>query len=191
MKKVICILFISLIFFSCNRTEKNSNRLKLKEKTENLTPKVKLIKIIGDLIIDYKKHQDIYDKMTEKEIKIIETEIDKKLPESYKFFLTKFGSGAYSIYEQPVDDLRNYSFLRKYRKNLDSFLDLNGEKIETNSLLCLMTEDSNGGAWVWLTGEKTENGEWPLAYYSISDNKLHFKVKNLIEWLEILNRSKR
>ena len=69
-------------------------------------------------------------------------------------------------------------------------IELVGEKeILANTLLCLMTEDSNGGAWFWLTSEASKNGEWPLAYYSLSDKKLHYKVKNFTEWLKILTKN--
>ena len=49
-----------------------------------------------------------------------------------------------------------------------------------------MTEDSNGGAWCWLTSEKKEN-EWALAYYI--NQKLHFKVENFTEWLNLLTKN--
>ncbi|WP_299618453.1 hypothetical protein [uncultured Tenacibaculum sp.] len=53
-----------------------------------------------------------------------------------------------------------------------------------------MSGDSNGGAWVWLTSEKKEDNEWSLAYYSIQDQRLYFKVANFTEWLKLLYRSK-
>jgi hypothetical protein len=81
--------------------------------------------------------------------------------------------------------------LKEYRKELGNTIELVGEKeIEVNTLLSLMTEDSNGGAWVWLTSENSESGEWPLAYYSLSDKKLHYKVKNFTEWLRLLTKCK-
>ncbi|TXD49838.1 hypothetical protein [Polaribacter sp. IC073] len=47
-----------------------------------------------------------------------------------------------------------------------------------------MTEDSNGGAWCWLISEEKKDNEWALAYYI--DQKLHYKVENFTEWLNIL-----
>ena len=57
-------------------------------------------------------------------------------------------------------------------------------------MLCLMTEDSNGGAWCWITTEDKENGEWSLAYYNINDEKFYYKVSSFIEWLEIATTCK-
>ena len=53
-----------------------------------------------------------------------------------------------------------------------------------------MTEDSNGGAWCWITTENNENGEWSLAYFNIDDKKFYYKVSNFIEWLEIATTCK-
>ncbi len=74
---------------------------------------------------------------------------------------------------------------------MDSEIELVGEKqIKVDSLLCLMTEDSNGGAWCWLTSEGKDDGEWALAYYSLHDRKLYYKVKDFTEWLRLLVMSK-
>ena len=69
-------------------------------------------------------------------------------------------------------------------------IELDKREIKVDSLLCLMSEDSNGGAWCWLTSEETKDGEWPLAYYSLSDKKLHYKVQNFAQRLKILINSK-
>lgn len=53
-----------------------------------------------------------------------------------------------------------------------------------------MTEDSNGGAWCWLTSESDEDGELALAYYDPFKEELFYKVPNFTNWLEILVREK-
>ncbi len=57
-------------------------------------------------------------------------------------------------------------------------------------LYCLMTEDSNGGAWCWMTSAGDEDGEVPLAYYDPSRKKLSYPVPSFSAWLEILVRGK-
>ena len=53
-----------------------------------------------------------------------------------------------------------------------------------------MTQDSNGGAWCWITTEDNENGEWSLDYFNIGDEKFYYKVLNFIECLEIATTCK-
>jgi hypothetical protein len=55
--------------------------------------------------------------------------------------------------------------LSDFTNELGDEIVLNQKVIKVASLVCLMSEDANVGAWCWLTSEKTTNGEWPLAYY--------------------------
>lgn len=142
------------------------------------------------LLEDFDVHQQVAKKMNNQEIQLVEKKLNLNLPNSYKIFLKYFGDGAYWIYFQTIDQIQNYSWLKDYRDNLGETLQLNKETIDVDSLLCLMSEDSNGGAWCWLTFQQNNDGEWPLAYYSISDKKLHYKVKNFTEWLKILTETK-
>ena len=142
------------------------------------------------LLEDFDVHQQVAKKMNNQEIQLIKKKLNLNLPNSYKIFLKYFGDGAYWIYFQTIDQIQNYSWLKDYRDNLGETLQLNKETIDVDSLLCLMSEDSNGGAWCWLTFQQNNDGEWPLAYYSISDKKLHYKVKNFTEWLKILTETK-
>lgn len=148
--------------------------------------------IIKELLKDTDKHENIGPKLSEVEIKKIENEINLILPNSYRIFLREFGDGAYWVYGQAIDTISNKPFwLNSFRKDLGDVIKIEGTKeINVETLLCLMTEDSNAGAWCWLTEEENLNGEWSLAYYSMSDKQLHYKVENLTEWLKILLESK-
>ncbi|CAM1355284.1 SMI1/KNR4 family protein [Tenacibaculum ascidiaceicola] len=185
MKKYGCLILIMFLFGSCGLKNKKSN---LEQISTTESQMKKLIKILNT---DSKQHQEIGAKLTDPEIQKVENELSLKLPPSYKLFLKEFGNGAYSLYMNSIDDIKQKNFLNTYRKDLGATIELLNEKeYKVHSLLCLMTEDSNGGAWVWLTSESDENGEWPLAYYSLNDKKLHYKVENFIEWLRLLTKGR-
>ncbi|WP_175578602.1 SMI1/KNR4 family protein [Tenacibaculum aiptasiae] len=185
MNKYIHIVLYIVLLSSC--TLKNN-----KVNTEqSVGMEIQIQELIKILIEDSKLHEKIGPKLTNTEIQKIENDLGLKLPPSYKFFLKEFGNGAYWLYANPIDDIKQKSFLSTYREGLGEIIELIGEKeLKVNTLLSLMSEDSNGGAWVWLTSENSENGEWSLAYYSMDDKKLHYKVKNFAEWLRLLIKNK-
>lgn len=185
MKKYGCLLLFMTLFGSCNLKNRISN-------SEQISTSEKQMKeLIGVLIKDFNMHENVGSKLSNSEIKEVENELGLKLPSSYKLFLKEFCNGADWLYLNPIDDIKQNSFLNEYHNDVGETIELLGVKeYKVNSLLCLMTEDSNGGAWVWLTSDNTENGEWPLAYYSLIDKKLHYKVDNFIEWLSILTKCK-
>jgi len=143
---------------------------------------------------DNQLHKDIDPVATPEEVRVMAEKLRLQFPFSYEYFLEKFGNGAYWLYhlDQPingVDEKYGIHRLGKYRKRLGDTVESDGfGTFKTNSLLCLMTENSNGGAWVWLTSEKSRLGEWPLAY--LDEGKLYYKVPNFIEWLKIATHCK-
>lgn len=141
---------------------------------------------IVNLLIHFKEHTLVRKKLNDEEIKLIEKKLQLKLPASYKIFLKCFGDGGYWVFSQEIDSIQNYSYLKDYNQSLEQTLQLEGQTIPVDSLLCLMAEDSNGGAWCWLTSEEKKDNEWALAYYI--DQKLHYKVKNFTEWLKLLTK---
>ncbi|WP_233269856.1 SMI1/KNR4 family protein [Polaribacter sp. L3A8] len=142
---------------------------------------------IFNLLENFDVHDGVGKKLNDEEIKAIENKLQLDLPTSYKIFLKHFGDGGNWVFSQYIDSIQNFSWLSNYRNDFSETIELDGGKLlKVNSLLCLMTEDSNGGAWCWLTSEKDTNGEWELAYYM--DNKLHYKVLNFTEWLNILTK---
>jgi len=152
-----------------------------------------IVEYIVQLYKDSNHHTLIGDILTDDEIKEIEEKLGLSLPTSYKLFLKYFGDGGYWVYLNNIDSAKRLSYLNNYRENLEETIELvdgNGTMLKVDSLLCLMTEDSNGGAWCWLTSENQESGEWALAYYSLYHNKLYYKVENFTEWLRILVSSK-
>ncbi|SNR17598.1 SMI1/KNR4 family protein [Tenacibaculum jejuense] len=186
MKNLYFLLFTTILLSSC----RVSNNEKKKTSTTNTHTNNELTSIINAIKQDASKHLNIEKKLTDDEVSSIEKKIGKSLPETYKYFLKTIGAGAELIYYQPIDDIRRYSYLSSYRE-LNQKIELVNEKyVPSNSLLCLMSEDSNGGSWVWLTSEKKENNEWSLAYFDIKDQKLYFKVTNFTEWLKLLYSSK-
>lgn len=174
-----------ILIASCGLINKKS----VSEQTSTIENRMK--ELISILSSDSIHHQEIGPKLSDSEIQVIENELRLKLPPSYKIFLKEFGNGAYWLYMNSIDDVKQKNFLNTYRTDLGTTIELVNEKeYFVDSLLCLMTEDSNGGAWVWLTSESDEKGEWPLAYYSLSDKKLHYKVENFVEWLRLLTKGK-
>ncbi len=190
---VILTIFLTLTsLISCNIRKatliKTQFELNIRNKVDSL---------IAILKEDIKLHRDIERCATDEEIKMAETDLGIKLPPSYTQFLKEFGNGAYWLYDadQPINGInRKYGkihWLGDYRKHLDDEIQSDGfGTFKTRTLLCLMTENSNGGAWCWMTSESDENGEWPLAYYNISDRKLYYKVSDFIEWLDIATKCK-
>jgi hypothetical protein len=141
---------------------------------------------IINLLENFDVHFKVGEKLNEEEIQAIETILHLKLPGSYKIFLKYFGDGGPWIFSQGIDNIRNYSYLKDYNKSLKQTIQLEEQTINVDSLLCLMTEDSNGGAWCWLTLEQRKDNEWALAYYR--DQKLYYKVENFTEWLKLLTK---
>ena len=131
--------------------------------------------------------------MTESEIQKLEGQNGVKFPLSYKTFLQEFGDGAYWLYgRQPMDSATRPFWLKALRPQTPDMIPVDGDNlVPRDSLLCLMTEDSNGGSWCWLTSEPDADGEWPLAYYEQFEGKLFYKVATFADWLNILinNRS--
>ena len=166
--------------------------LMMKNKTK-ITDFFSVINYIDILKQDMSMHKDVNSRLTKKEIKEIEIHQGLMLPESYKHFLSKFGDGAYSLYavDQPINSINQTHQLGEYRKHLSANIETDGfGTFKRESLLCLMTENSNGGAWVWLTSENSEKGEWPLAFYNSEDKKLYYKVSGFTEWLKIATQCK-
>jgi hypothetical protein len=142
---------------------------------------------ILNLLENFDVHDGVGKRLNDEEIKSIENKLQLDLPTSYKIFLKHFGDGGNWVFSQYIDSIQISSWLSDYRDDFSETIELDGGKLlKVNSLLCLMTEDSNGGAWCWLTSEKDTNGEWELAY--CIDNKLHYKVVNFTAWLNILTK---
>lgn len=174
-----------------NSINDKSNSTELKTSDIEMKALIKIIKR------DLKYHDNINSKITDREIKKVENYMNIKLPDSYKTFLREFGNGAESLYhiDQPINGI-NMEFgaihwFGKFRKNLEEEIDTNDFGIyKKDSLLCLMTENSNGGAWVWLTSQTNEDGEWPLAYYNMDDGKLYYQLNSFKEWIKIATKCK-
>ena len=131
-----------------------------------------------------------------------------KLPPSYLVFLAEFGNGdmtnlgSYQIFNQDIDAPDNVWDFSRAKPDAPDPVPVDGSSpVPKSSLFCLMTEDSNGGSWCWLTSEPDADGEYPLAYYfsgSIDDDydgenpvqQLFYRVPNFTAWLEMLVRDK-
>lgn len=174
--------------------KKMQERVKIAERIKAINKssynKHKISRLLITMLEEFQLHDDVQPTITETELTEIEKQINLTLPLSYKLFLKYFGDGGTWIYANSIDSIRNRSWLSDYRNELNEKIELDKREIKVDSLLCLMSEDSNGGAWCWLTSEETKDGEWPLAYYSLSDKKLHYKVQNFAQWLKILINSK-
>jgi hypothetical protein len=137
---------------------------------------------------DHKRHADVLPVLTDRQLVEFQQKADFIGPGSFVVFLKEFGSGAKWLYQaQAMDSAAQPSRLSTYRRNLPGSIELfEGGSVPKDSLLCLMTEDSNGGAWCWLTSLRSPDGECPLAYWDASTGKLHFKLDSFTDWLRIL-----
>jgi len=144
--------------------------------------------LIKQLKKDSIQHEQVEHPLTAQQIKAFEKETGFQAPPSFSVFLRLFGDGAYWLYGcQPVDSTSNPSWLGDLRHNAPSMMPVDGgNPISKDSLFCLMTEDSNGGAWCWLTSERDADGECPLAYYGFVEKKLFYKVESFTRWLSLL-----
>jgi hypothetical protein len=170
----------SILFTKCSKVIKKEKKLEPKNTSE-----LNIRQLIEELKRDSSKHTKVGKVLTEQEVIELESKLGKKIPQSYRTFLKEFGNGAYWLYNNSMNDITYLYHLNTMgRLNMDSLEYEDGTKYPMNSLLCLMSDDSNGGAWVWLTTEKSPNGEWPLAYYSFG--RLYYKVENFTEWIRLL-----
>lgn len=144
--------------------------------------------LVKQLKKDSSQHEGVGYPLTEQQVKAFETRIGLQAPPSFVAFLRQFGNGAYWLYGcQPVDSIDNPFWLRDFRPDAPSMIPLDdGDPVAKDSLLCLMTEDSNGGSWCWLTSEGSAEGEWPLAYYEFIKEELFYKVESFDHWLSLL-----
>ncbi len=142
---------------------------------------------------DSRRHDQIGATLSDGEIIEAEARLTVVLPNTYKTFLREFGDGAYWLYGcQPVDSIRRPLWLTDIRRRLSSEVEIDGEdrRVSAKSLLCLMSEDSNGGSWCWLTKDGNPDGEWPLAYYSMEEERLFYKQAGFEAWLTCLIEAK-
>jgi hypothetical protein len=148
---------------------------------------------LGELIAQLRAkahlHDQVGDKLTDAEIAEFERVSGFKVPPSYRTFLREFGDGAYWLYDgQPMDSIgraKSRVWFEHYRPEASAMIPVDGGGVVAkDSLFCLMTEDSNGGAWCWLTSLPDAQGEYPLAYYS--EGTLYYRLPNFTEWLRVL-----
>ena len=108
--------------------------------------------LIAQLKIDKDRHEQV-ENLTESEIRKLEEQNGVKFPRSYKTFLQEFGDGAYWLYgRQSMDSAKRPFWLKALHPQTPDMIPVDGDNpVPRDSLLCLMTEDSNGGSWCWLT----------------------------------------
>jgi hypothetical protein len=148
--------------------------------------------LVKQLKKDSSQHEGVGDPLTEQQIEAFEKKIGLQAPPSFVVFLRQFGNGAYWLYGcQPMDSTNNPFWLRDLRPDAPSMIPLDGsDPVAKDSLLCLMTEDSNGGSWCWLTSEGSAKDEWPLAYYEFMGEKLFYRVESFNHWLSLLVKNR-
>jgi hypothetical protein len=144
--------------------------------------------IISQLSSDTNKHTKVGKKLTLQQISDFEKHTKFQVPPSYATFLMEFGDGAYWLYGcQPIDSTQTPTWFKNFHSEVTHVeIGNNNEDIPIESLFCLMAEDSNGGAWCWLTSKRNAEGEYPLAYYASAENKLVYEVENFTKWLSLL-----
>lgn len=130
--------------------------------------------------------------VTDVDLAVFESEVGFTWPTSFKRFIKELGSGIYKLYGcQDIDLTNRVLWLTTWHRTLPEQMEVEGSgTVPSNSLHCLMPEDSNGGAWCWLPTLQRADGEIPLAYWEMDDDKLVYKVDTFTEWLEILITSR-
>lgn len=194
---IILALFSAAVAFLKNNNKIESEKIEkkkaIREKAKNLLERFKtstdynhpIANSIEKLLKYYHYHENVGNTLTDNEITQLENKLNLKLPRSYKLFLKYFGDGGDWVFVQNIDSIQKGGFYKAYdyHNTLNEYVCLGEDKVMTKSLLSLMAEDSNGGAWCWLTHEEKKDNEWSLAYYF--NGKLHYKVNNFTEWLEV------
>jgi hypothetical protein len=139
---------------------------------------------------DFSQHEDVGTPATMEQVSTFEQKTGFSLPPSFRIFVEQFGNGAYWLYKsQPLDSINNPVWLRELYPELPvTVLIDEGGKANRDALLCLMTEDSNGGSWCWITDESSSGADCPIAYFSFG--KLYYKLPSFEEWLKILVSTK-
>jgi hypothetical protein len=146
--------------------------------------------LIKQLTQDFSQHEEVGPPATPEQVAKFEESTGFSLPTSYRVFVEQFGNGAYWLYgSQPLDSIDNPVWLQDINPNLPDRIKIDeGSDADKNALLCLMTEDSNGGSWCWITNETGPDGDPPIAYFSFG--KLYYRLSSFEEWLKILVSSK-
>ena len=149
-----------------------------------------IVELIAQLKVREHRHEKVGKTLTEEEITTFESRTGFRICPSYRVFLKEFGNGATALYrtqgidsyEPPSGPMKEYRYRAATAPGLVS-VD-GGQPIPRESLFTLMTQDSNGGAWLWLTSQPDVNGEYPLTY--LMADTLFCKVVNFTEWLRTL-----
>ncbi|AQS94676.1 hypothetical protein BXQ17_11595 [Polaribacter sp. BM10] len=195
---IILGIFSALVIILKNQNDDDSVKIEKKkvvrEKSRIMLQKFKnsedinhpISYVIIKLLENYHVHENPGKVLTNKEIAGIEDKLNLRLPKSYKIFLKYFGDGGDWIFTQNIDSIQKGGFYKTYdyHNQLKKSVYLEAEKIKTTTLLTLMVEDSNGGAWCWLTHEDKKDNEWAIAYFM--EGKLYYRVENFIEWLNVV-----
>jgi len=189
---IILFLSVLLLGLSCSGGKDSSLSPNQQDRVKS-----ELDTLITIMKSDMHLHKDVADTIGFDAIKAAEMELGVELPSSYKYFLSKFGNGANWLYhvDQSVNGVdKQYGSMHrfgKYRKLPGDMVNTDGfGTFHKDSLLCLMTDSSNGGAWCFITSENKDTGEWPLAFYNMNDGKLYYKVSGFMEWLIIAVHTK-
>jgi hypothetical protein len=146
--------------------------------------------LIARLQSDSAKHEKVGPRLAPEQVQEFEKLSGFKIPPSFAIFLQEFGDGAHWLYQcQPLDSTDSPSWFQDWHENAPDMIPVHDSStVPKSSLFCLMTEDSNGGAWCWLTSAQDLDGEFPLAYYS--GEQLNFRINTFTDWLELLVENK-
>ena len=124
-------------------------------------------------------------------VEATEQAIGRRLPPSFRTFVTAFSNGAYLFMLQEVlavgagnpqiGAVQDVLSVVSAAPDADVPLDSGGQV--TGATLVPFSLDHNGNCWCFLTGEEVPDGEYPVAYFDAEHEKLYGRLPGFSAWL--------
>jgi hypothetical protein len=138
------------------------------------------------------EHEE-YPAATDADVAMTEEAIAKKLPSSYKRFVTTFSNGAYLFLLQEVsavgkgnDQILPIQDIQTVKGDPEGSIPFReGGQTQFKDLIPFGL-DHNGNAWCFLSNEMDSSGECPVAYLDCQGRKLYGRLDGFSSWLKIL-----
>jgi len=136
---------------------------------------------------------EVYPAATDADVAMTEAAVARKLPSSFKSFVTTFSNGAYLYLLQEVsavgngnDQILPIQSIRSVEGDPEESIPFReGGQTQFKHLIPFGL-DHNGNAWCFLSNEMDSSGECPVAYLDCQGRKLYGRLDGFSSWLKIL-----